>query len=135
MVDMIRARLFLFVWLVGLIFPVTWLGRYAPGYQPTFNAIFGPEWVHIFMHATLYAGLGMLLAIAFKFPAGRKSTFRIVAIILTVGVAQESLQWFSQGNFNLGPIVVQNALFDLIIDILGGMLGLLVFHGFLDRQD
>ena len=48
-----RAKLWLAIWLIGLLFPLAWLGRFSTAYRRVFNALFGPEWMHVGMHFAL----------------------------------------------------------------------------------
>ncbi len=78
------------------------------------------------MHLILYAGLGILLCIALRLKLNRRTIVIVSVIILCVGVLQESMQFLSQG-FNQKPtIIISRGLFDLCVDLIGGLLGLIV---------
>jgi hypothetical protein len=115
-----RARLWLLLWLLGILFPLAWLGRFSAAYRRTFNAIFEPAWMHVVMHAALFAGLAFLLVLAFQIPLNRNTAVTVIGTILLVGVFQEVLQSISTGQFMVLP-----ALFDLCVDLTGGLAGLL----------
>ncbi len=114
-----KARLWLLVWLLGLLFPLAWLGRFSAAYQRLFDRIFAPAWVHVVMHAALYAGLVLLLWASFKPPPGRKTVLLALGLVVVVGVFQEGLQAFSQGY-----VWIPGVLFDLGVDLVGGAAGL-----------
>ena len=128
-----RARLALLAWLLGLLFPLAWLGRFSNTYRRVFDAVFGPEWVHVVMHAALYAGLAILLASTLKLPNDRRAVLLICGLTLCVGLAQEGLQAFSQG---LRPdmVVLGRSAFDLGVDVLGALLGLSALSALRARQ-
>ena len=119
-----RTRLGLILWLVGLIFPLGWLGHFSATYRRAFDAMFGPEWVHVVMHAGLYFVLGILLAHAIRLSMDWRGVLLVTAIILGVGIIQEFLQLFSQGGHPLERIAQLRAGFDLGVDLASGLLGL-----------
>lgn len=125
-----RVRLGLILWLSGLIFPLAWLGRFSSTYRRAFNLIFGREWVHILMHAVLFAVLGILLVSALKIPLNRRGLLLAVLATLGVGISQEYVQVFSQGITPYRAEVIAQASFDLITDLLGGIIGLGALHLF-----
>ena len=120
-----RKLLFLF-WLAGILFPMGWLRSYWPEYRAGFDAIFGPEWMHIFSHLVLFAGLGALLVLVF--PQVGKRPLLTGALILLVGVLQESFQALSAGN------LLPNAVFDLGVDLAGGLVGLWAARVFTEQR-
>jgi len=103
---------------------MAWLGNFSGNYRQVFNFIFAPEWMHWLMHATLYAGLVILLMIVFSLPSNQQSTLLVLGIVVLVGVIQEILQLLSAVQ-----IVSWNSLFDLGIDLIGAALGLGVVWG------
>ncbi|MEW5870400.1 MAG: hypothetical protein AB1894_14085 [Chloroflexota bacterium] len=120
---MSRARLILILWLVGLLFPLAWLGKYSAVYRQVFNAVFGFEWVHVLMHLALFAGFAILLILAFKLPVNRRALVFALAAILFFGVLQETLQFISQSGYSLQLLAFGGPVFDLGIDLTGGWLG------------
>lgn len=119
-----RKVFILLLWLLGMLFPMAWLGNFSGNYRQVFNFIFAPEWMHWLMHATLYAGLVILLMIVFSLPSNQQSTLLVLGIVVLVGVIQEILQLLSAVQ-----IVSWNSLFDLGIDLIGAALGLGVVWG------
>ena len=119
---MLRSRLVLLLWLLGILFPMAWLGRFSPAYRRTFEAIFAPEWMHWFTHALLFGGLAALFVLVLRLNPDRKTTWMVIALTLSAGVLQESFQAFSQGSFSLS-----GSVFDLGVDLVGGLLGLLIY--------
>jgi hypothetical protein len=57
-----RSRIWLGLWIVGILFPMAFLGKVWPGFGKVFNATFSSVWSHVLMHTLLYAVLGFLLA-------------------------------------------------------------------------
>jgi hypothetical protein len=115
-----RARIaLLLLWLAGILFPLAWLGRFSHAYRRLFDIIFSPEWMHWVMHALLYAGLVVLLGLVIPLPPGRRGLLLVLGLMLATGALQEYFQAISQG---FGSITT--ALFDLGVDLAGGMMGL-----------
>jgi VanZ family protein len=121
-----RTRLGLFLWLLGLLFPMAWLGRLSVTYRSVFDAVFGPEWVHVVMHAALYFVLAILLARVLRMPLDWRGVWLIMAIVLGVGILQEFFQLFGQGVDPLQRAAQFGACFDLGVDLAGSLLGLSV---------
>jgi len=113
-----RRRILLAIWVVGILFPMAWIGRYSSGFSKRFDAIFSPEWMHWVMHAGLYAGLTILILFAFDLRPTRKVFGWVLLIALGVGLTQESLQLLLDVQ-RLGL----NSLFDLGIDLGGTLIG------------
>lgn len=111
-----RKILFLTVWLALILFPVSWLRLIWPEFRAPFDAVFAPEWMHILSHLALFAGLGALLVGVFRWHPGR--WLLAVTVLLLVGLLQETLQALSSGN------LLRYALFDLGVDLAGGLAGL-----------
>lgn len=112
------------MWLIGILFPMAWLGNFSDGYRQAFNSIFAPEWVHWLMHAALYAGLAILEVTVFNLPLNHKTVLLIFGSVLLVGLIQESLQLFSNVQ-----IVSWNSAFDLGVDLSGAGIGLGMIWG------
>jgi hypothetical protein len=121
-----RTRLWLLLlWLVGILFPAAWLGKVWPAYGSIFNRLFAPEWMHLAMHALLFAGLIVLLVTVLRLRLTRQIGLVLLGMALLVGLLQESSQLWA------GVQVLRwNSLFDLGIDLLGAGLGLLLMHGY-----
>ena len=85
------------------------------------------EWTHILSHFLLYAGLGVLNILAFAdhpSPGGfRRTTLRLLILVLLVGTVQEGLQHLT-GSTQPGALP---SLFDLGVDLAGSMLGFAIF--------
>ena len=125
-----RSRILLLLWLAALLIPLGSLRRYSAIYRQAFDAVFSPEWVHIFMHAALYAVLAVLLGLSFgklKFLDWR-TVLIILGIIVLIGVLQEGLQVFSQAGLSFGRQVIGYAVFDIGVDLVGGVIGLMSLY-------
>ena len=120
---MLRSRLVLLLWLLGILFPIAWLGRFSLAYRRTFEAIFAPEWMHWFTHALLFGGLVALFVIVLRLNLDRKTALIALALVFGVGFLQEVFQALSQGSFSLA-----GSVFDLGVDLVGGLLGLGVVY-------
>ena len=117
-------RIGLCLWLLGILFPLAWLGRFSPGYRHAFDAVFGPAWMHIVMHAALFAGLAVLLPAVLKRQLTLQAALLILASILVIGLLQEIFQSFSQGKLLWQPGSARLAAFDLVVDLAGGLVGI-----------
>jgi hypothetical protein len=125
-----RSRLVLLLWLVGILFPMAWLGRFSPTYRRAFDAIFAPAWMHWFTHALLFGVLAALFVIVLRINLDRKTTWIGFALVLGVGFFQETFQVLSGGSFSLAGSVI-----DLGVDLMGGLLGLGVVYVFLTLEN
>ncbi len=123
-----RRILLLLVWLLGILFPLAWLGRFSPAYRRAFNAFFAPPWMHILMHAALFAGLVILTAHTFRLPPTRKTALLLLGVVLAVGLLQEAFQLFSRG---LKP--GWGEVYDLGVDLVGGVMGMGIWMLFARR--
>jgi hypothetical protein len=65
-----------------------------------------------------------------KVPLNRRGLLLAVLTILGVGISQEYIQLFSQGISPYRAEVMAQASLDLIIDLLGGIIGLGALHLF-----
>lgn len=61
--------------------------------------------MHVLMHAALYAGLVILLRLAFRWRPGWRTAVLSLLAVLAVGITQEVLQSSSQGYWPLWGIV------------------------------
>ncbi len=61
-----RARLLLLILLLGILLPMGWFTRYSALWNRVFAFLFGPLWMHVLMHALLFAALAFLLAGALR---------------------------------------------------------------------
>jgi hypothetical protein len=119
-----KSIVFLLFWLLGILFPMAWLGNFSKSYRQIFNTIFAPEWMHWLMHAALYAGLAILLVLVFTLPLNRRTVVLVLGIVLVVGLIQEGMQLFSAVQ-----IVSWNSFLDLGVDLVGAAIGLGVIWG------
>ncbi len=113
-------RIWLAVWLAGILFPMGMLRQFSPAFRSRFDAIFSPEWMHVLMHALLFAMLVLLISFAFNFHPRRKTAI-ILLLLLLAGLFQEGLQWVTHST-----LPGWNSLFDLAVDLCGGTLGLAI---------
>ena len=114
----------LLLWLLGILFPMAWLGKFSGQYRQIFNAIFAPEWMHWLMHAALYAGLAILLVVVFDLALNRRTVLLVLSAVFLVGIIQEGMQLFSRVQ-----IINWNSVFDLGVDLIGAVIGLGVVWG------
>jgi glycopeptide antibiotics resistance protein len=117
-------RIGLCLWLLGIIFPLAWLGSFSPGYRHAFDAVFGPAWMHIVMHAALFGVLAVLLPAVLKRRLTLQTALLILASILVIGLLQEIFQSFSQGKLLWQPGSARPVAFDLVVDLSGGLAGI-----------
>lgn len=119
-----NRRWLLLLWLLGILAPMAWLVRFIPGYDQLFNFVFGPAWMHWISHALLFAVLSFLL-LSLLVPKGRWRWERVAlvfALILLVAWSQERIQlWYKARAWG------GDEWFDLGVDFIGAMVGLLVW--------
>jgi len=114
-----RSRIWLVLWIAGILFPMEFLARVWPAFRKIFNPIFSPDWVHIVMHTLLYSVLVFLLAQAIS-PISLKAGLFLVGLGLLVGCMQESLQLLSARAWPGWP----PELLDLSVDLMGAIIGI-----------
>ena len=113
-----RTRFWILVWVLGILFPMAFLGRLWPVFGRLFNKVFAPTWMHMLMHSFLYAVLGILLTLLLR-PVTLKSYGMLFGLLLLVGICHEAIQlvaawtWPGWGE----------ELFDLGVDLIGGGMG------------
>ncbi|MFZ5919070.1 MAG: VanZ family protein [Chloroflexota bacterium] len=122
-----RSKLILLGWIIGILFPFGWLARYSDVYRRAFDTVFGPLWVHIVMHAMLYAVLVYLLAgllLRAGSPTIRRHPLSLaLVLVLVIALGQESFQLFY-----LGRLPGADEWLDIGVDLAGGLLGLVAFR-------
>ena len=116
-----RSRLQLLFWGLVLLIALDGLGRFSPAYRRVYDTTLASDWMYVLVHILLYAGLVLLFLGAFRFPSYRKALPAVFRMVLIVGVMQEVTQSLSRGYIPLRGI-----LFDLGVDLVGGLLGLVV---------
>lgn len=109
------------IWVLGILFPLAWLGRFSVVYRQGFEAVFAPETMHVIMHLMLYAGLVMIGI--WTFQAALSIRALLVALMLTfmIGLLQELFQAWSNG-----ILLLYHLAYDLGVDLLGGTAGLVL---------
>ena len=122
-----RARLILYIWLLGMLFPVAWPRNFSAAYRSIFDSIFGPERMHIAAHLFLFACLSFLLCQVLR-PTSFLAAGRIILLILGIGILQETFQAISQHIPVFTQKVFPLIVFDLGIDLSGGAIGLLIYY-------
>lgn len=119
--PVMRSRLQLLFWGLVLLIALDGLGRNSPAYRRVYDTTLVSDWMYVLAHILLYAGLVLLFLGAFRFPSTRKALPAVFRMVLMVGVMQEVTQSLSRGTIPLRGI-----LFDLGVDLVGGLLGLVV---------
>lgn len=118
-----RLRWLLWFWLFGILFPVAVFRQFWPAFRRHFDAVFYPDWVHVLVHIILFAGFTLLVAWNYRLVLSPVSAAGVLLAVLVVGILQEALQTLSQDIFWLPGV-----LFDLGIDLFGGILGILLWR-------
>ncbi len=113
-------------WLAGILFPMAWASRVDPVWNEWFNRVFSPLWVHIAMHAALYAVL--VLGLLWLF-ADRLRKGYVWGIVLLVALTQEGLQLWGAGR-----LPGWGEGFDLLVDAGGAAIGMLIWQLLRGRQ-
>jgi len=81
-----------------------------------------------YTHLVLYAGLGILLRVVSRPKLSISTVVKMSLIILCVGVLQEGLQFLSKGLALPHTILLSRGIINLIVDQIGGLLGLIVMR-------
>jgi hypothetical protein len=124
-IDAMRSRIFLALWIAGILFPMGWLvGIYAPA-GSIFNAIFGVEWAHVVAHMVLFTILAILIQAIFPEADLRLSIIRLVLLVILIAGIQEGLQHLTRVT---SPGLLPS-LYDLGVDLVGTAFGFGLFHG------
>ncbi|MBI3958220.1 MAG: VanZ family protein [Chloroflexi bacterium] len=127
-----KQHLFVLLWIVGILFPMAWFTSFSPTAQSIFNTVFSSGWVHILMHAFLYAVLATLLVYGWYHKQNSLLHWRrvgfLLAVILAVALLQENIQLLSEQR-SLGA----DEIFDIGVDLLGGALGIFFSVRFVNK--
>ena len=112
-------------WVVGILVPLYSLRQMSPPFQALFDWAFQSHVSHVLMHAFLYAVLAVLLAIlcAPFFISPRRLCASVMIGVALVAVAQEGIQ-VSAEQIEVG----KDEVFDVYVDLNGGLLGLLLYR-------
>lgn len=113
-----KRHLFLILWTLGILTPITWLVRPSPAAYRLFNTLFSPPWMHIFMHSLLFAVLGVLLMQRLSGTLARRVGLTL-SFALCAAILQEGFQLLSRQ-----AVLHPDNLFDIGVDMLGGLLGI-----------
>lgn len=109
----------LILWLVGMIFPISWLRRVSPTFRHFFDPLIPLEWLHVVMHMLLFATFAVLVIYVFRLPLNGRTVLIVLGSLLVVGFFQEILQlWAKDRTFWWYEV------YDLVVDLAGGVLGL-----------
>ncbi len=114
-----RSRIILILWILGILFPMAFLGRLWPAFGTAFNRFFATAAMHVLFHACLYAVLVFLLAQWMK-PETSAAFLKVLAGVFLVGLLHEAIQVALAG---VWPGWAAE-LTDLGVDLGGGAIGL-----------
>jgi len=117
-------------WIIGILFPVAFIGRFWPSFGHVFDTVFSPGWMHILMHMFLFAGLSFLVGQWLR-PVSNIKIAQIVGIALLVGCLQEGIQI---STYPAWPGWEAEAL-DLLVDLFGAALGIFIAKRMLVRKN
>ncbi len=114
-----RSRFWLLVWILCILFPIALLGSLWRPFGRLFDTVFSPDWVHIAMHAFLYAVLAWMLTQWIE-PHTAKAILLILGVAVVIGCLQEGLQGLAPDHgFSWSA-----SAFDLLVDLGGAAIGL-----------
>lgn len=122
-----KVRLAVAAWIMGILFPLAWFSRMNMAANKMFNTVFASNWTHIAMHSMLYIVLAMGLSVM-VYGKQYRMQWKLLWVVLLVGVTQEALQVLP---YRALPGL--DAAFDLMVDLAGGTIGLLLY-GWLKRR-
>ena len=121
-----KRNLALFFWIVGILFPMGWFIQVSPMGYRLFNKLFSPEWMHVAMHTSLFAVLAALLLLnLYGRLEAKRAVWVVLALVLTAAILQEAIQLLSEQR-----LPHRGNIFDIGVDMVGGLLGLLTVLGF-----
>lgn len=127
-----RRYLLLGFWIIGIIFPMIWLTGFSPTFARLFDTLFEPAWVHVVMHTLLFGVLAYLVLLFLPqkstVPLRWHTVVLVIGVVLLVAFLQESFQLLY-----MGRMPGADELFDLGVDLSGGLLGLMIGWHFTQR--
>lgn len=109
----------LFVWLAAILFPLAAMRDVSFWWMSTIDLLFAGELRHIVFHIFLFGGLVLLLFALFELPWCRRGWLIAGLAVLAVGALQEIIQALTGAS----AATWSGALFDLVIDLGGGVIG------------
>ncbi len=118
--PMIRWRVIL-LWILGILLPMAWFGRFCPAYARIFGFLFGPLWMHLLMHAFLFAVLGWLVAHGMRHALPVMYRVRLPGALVVVAVIA-LLQEGIQPSYKARPWG-RDEMLDVAVDIGAGAVG------------
>ena len=120
--GMDKRKIFLVLWLVGMLFPLNLIWKLSEYILQAINALVQSELSHVVGHTILFGGLVILLLYIFDLPLTRRTAVLMALNVLAVGLLQEFFQLqFKARGFGWPEI------FDLGVDLVGGVLGWVVY--------
>ena len=117
-----KRKVFLVLWLFGMLAPLEWLTKSFPLVRRGFDLFVGTELAHVIGHIILFGGMVVLLLYLFNLPQTRGIAVMLGFCVLVVGLGQEFLQLQVKGRMFGWP-----EIFDLVVDLTGGVIGWLVY--------
>ncbi len=117
----------LVLWLAGILFPMAWASRVDPVWNEWFNRMFAPTWVHVVMHAGMYAVLVLGLSWLLE---ERVRKWQMWGIVLLVALMQEGLQLWGAAR-----LPGWGEGFDLLVDMSGAGIGWMIWRILRGRQE
>lgn len=109
------------IWIVGILFPTAWFSNQFGVAGELFNRVFAPQWMHVVMHAGLYAVLMILLS----YIGNQKYSISVYKLWIMIGLIafiQEILQTIlAERTFSYDEV------FDIFVDLSGAGLGRLFY--------
>ena len=121
-----KRILVLFFWIAGILFPMGWFIQVSPVGYRLFNNLFSPQWMHVAMHTFLFAVLAALLMLnLYGRLAAHRAVWVVLALVFTAALLQEGIQLLSEQR-----MLHADTFFDIGVDMIGGLLGLLTVLGF-----
>jgi hypothetical protein len=123
-----RQWIGLAIWVAAILFPLALVGRISKETKEFLDWLLEPEWLHVVMHLLIYGGLAFLLAGALRRSGRPLSPLALAGVIVLVCTAQELLQNLSSVEWGGVRGAILGSAFDLGVDLIGGLLGLLIFN-------
>lgn len=124
-----RLWITLALWIMAILFPLAWLGYVFPQSKAFLDRLMAPEWLHVVMHVLIFAGMVILLQSVQARRGRRFSNQALLGIVILVGVLQEFFQIAGGPAWFYPAAAIRRSLYDLGIDLLGGLAGIVIVSG------
>jgi len=121
-----KRKLFVLLWLLGILIPINWIDRFAETLRQGFHVANQSELAHVIVHLVMFGGAVFLLLLLFKLPLTRRTAALLAGLLLALALGQEVLQLQVKQRAYGWP-----ETFDLLVDLAGGIAGWFAYRYYL----